>query len=500
MWVLGAATAGAGVALWAAVGRKWVLLAAQVVAMMALRRGVRRRLRPLVQILQAHAARGIAKCRAQPGSAAAVPFVAAFVGWFTNWLAVQMIFYPLKFWGLPLKQYVISSVYGCEVLNPLGWLGWQGIVPAKTAQMAYDMVEMVTTKLISVPEVFGRLEPATVASLLTPQVPPLALDVGRDLMQENGTPWAVDLAEARAIPRLPGDIVALLDKLQRDYVSGFVRALQANTDRVMDIKELVVTRMNADKRILVDMFQRVGKDELRFLVNSGLWFGFLLGLLQLAVWMFYDSPWTLTVGGSLVGYATNWIALKCIFEPVEPVSWGPFTFQGLFPARQKEVSKDFSEFLSSEVLTSENIWDNMLHGSRSSGFREVLSEHTQTFAEGTAGALDVRFQGAVEPEVIKGLCDKVSSSMAERLEKYVHPMHGYADATLGLQENIELELARMPAKEFERVLHPIFEEDEMTLILAGAVLGAIAGAVQQAIAVYQERKKKGSGGGEQDRP
>ena len=106
----------------------------------------------------------------------------------------------------------------------------------------------------------------------------------------------------------------------------------------------------------------------------------------------------------------------------------------------------------------------------------------------------------MEPGVIKGLCDKVSSSMAERLEKYVHPMHGYADATLGLQENIELELARMPAKEFERVLHPIFEEDEMTLILAGAVLGAIAGAVQQAIAVYQERKKEGSGGEEQDRP
>ena len=74
-------------------------------------------------------------------------------------------------------------------------------------------------------------------------------------------------------------------------------------------------------------------------------------------------------------------------------------------------------------------------------------------------------------------------------------MHGYADATLGLREDIETELARMPAKDFERVLHPIFEEDETTLILAGAVLGAIAGAVQQAIAVWQEKKKRAGGGG-----
>ena len=466
---------------------------------MALRRGVRRRARPLVLYLQAQAARGVAKCRAQPGSAAAVPFVAAFVGWFTNWLAVQMIFYPLRFWGAPLKQAVLSTVYGCEVLSPLGWVGWQGIVPAKTAQMALDMVEMVTTKLINVAEVFRRLEPATVASLLGPQVPPLVLDVGRELAAENGTPWAVDLATApRGAARLPADLVALLDRLQRDYVQGLVRALQDNTDRVMDIKELVVTKMNADKRILVEMFQRVGKDELRFLVNSGLWFGFLLGLLQLVVWMFYDSPWTLTVGGSLVGYATNWLALKCIFEPVEPVSLGPFTFQGLFPARQKEVSKDFSQFLSEEVLTSENIWDNMLHGSRAEGFREVLSEHTQKFAEDAAGQLDVRLEGGVDPELVRGLSEKVSLAMAERLEKYVHPMHGYADATLGLREDIETELARMPAKEFERVLHPIFEEDETTLILAGAVLGAIAGAVQQAVAVWQEKKKREEGGGEKE--
>jgi len=40
--------------------------------------------------------------------------------------------------------------------------------------------------------------------------------------------------------------------------------------------------------------------------------------------------------------------------------------------------------------------------------------------------------------------------------------------------------AMTPAK-FERVLHPIFEEDELTLILAGAVLGFAAGLVQQGL-------------------
>ena len=39
---------------------------------------------------------------------------------------------------------------------------------------------------------------------------------------------------------------------------------------------------------------------------------------QMALWIFYELPWTLAAGGAVVGYLTNWIALKLIFEPVEP--------------------------------------------------------------------------------------------------------------------------------------------------------------------------------------
>lgn len=43
----------------------------------------------------------------------------------------------------------------------------------------------------------------------------------------------------------------------------------------------------------------------------------------------------------------------------------------------------------------------------------------------------------------------------------------------------------MPTRKFERVLHPIFEEDELTLIIAGAVLGFLAGLIQQGLETGQ---------------
>ena len=39
--------------------------------------------------------------------------------------------------------------------------------------------------------------------------------------------------------------------------------------------------------------------------------------------------------GAIVGYLTNWIALKLIFEPVEPTRIGPFLLHGMFLQRQQ---------------------------------------------------------------------------------------------------------------------------------------------------------------------
>jgi len=51
--------------------------------------------------------------------------------------------------------------------------------------------------------------------------------------------------------------------------------------------------------------------------------------------------------GFLVGYLTNFLALKMIFEPIFPVYVCGFKLQGLFLQRQAEVSKEFAKVQAS---------------------------------------------------------------------------------------------------------------------------------------------------------
>lgn len=405
-----------------------------------------------------------------------IPVVAAFVGWFTNWLAVKMIFYPINFWGLPFMQYVEGSLYGFDILQPLGLIGWQGIVPAKAAQMSYTMVSMVTEKLVDVEQVFKLLVPTEIAALLIKEVPAMASAISSELIPG----WAQNLAES-AVPSLPSATLNEVSGVISSYLAGFVQLLQARVDAVIDLKELVVTAMCTDRVVLVDLFRQCGARELDFLVNSGLFFGFLLGVIQMAVWAFYSNPWSITIGGTIVGLATNWLALKCIFEPVEPWFIGPFKIQGLFLQRQHEVSGTFSDYLTSKVLKSERIWDNMLHGAKGPEFNAMLEEYTKTFVLKECAERGMSTDG-MDVQLVEDVCRRV----AERLPEHIHVLHDYTDETLGLQELMREKMKLMTPQEFERVLHPIFEQDELTLIISGGVLGALAGYLQQVYTVKQE--------------
>jgi len=374
-----------------------------------------------------------------------------------------MIFYPIQFRGIPLWRWDEQ---------PLGLLGWQGIVPCKTRAMSDTMVNMVTTQLLNIEEVFRRLDPAVVATLLGPEVPKLLESIASDALPPSG--FAPKLFRALFFA-LPGRAISSMAGLNRSFLEGLTVGMQDNIGALLNIKNCVIDQMMQDRSLLGELFKKCGQKELDFLTNSGLWFGFLLGIIQMIVALFWENPWALSIGGAIVGTATNWLALKWIFEPVNPTRIGPFTLQGLFLRRQNEVAKEFSAFFAKNVLTSEKLWQSILNDPTTKPtFDHLFKNHLRKFTYSLAGGFGLipgarLFTTFLAPQAIA------------KLPNHLHVLHPYVDKTLGLQATLQTQMERMTSAKFERVLHPIFEEDELTLILAGGFLGFLAGLIQQGI-------------------
>jgi uncharacterized membrane protein YheB (UPF0754 family) len=320
--------------------------------------------------------------RASPVEHLLIPVIAACVGWITNKLAVDMIFYPLSWTGIPIWRFPG---------NPFGLIGWQGIVPAKAAIMSGRIVDMVTTKLIDVPSVFRRLDPAQVATLMEPEVELMASSIASEALPATLRRFLKGLGGLGLGLQSDSDMVRRLRAIERQMLEGLTRDMQRNLNGILDVRALVVEELSRDKRVLVNLFKKVGAAELRFLVNSGWYFGFLLGVIQMVAWMFCRSNWTLPLGGAVVGCLTNWFALKFIFEPVDPVPifGGRFVLQGLFLKRQPEVSAEFAEYMSANVLTSKKLWDSILHGPKCGRFYDLLDVRLRRAMTAACGVLKV---------------------------------------------------------------------------------------------------------------
>lgn len=67
--------------------------------------------------------------------------------------------------------------------------------------------------------------------------------------------------------------------------------------------------------------------------------------------------------GALIGYITNWIAVKMMFKPLQPIKIGKFTLPftpGIIPKNQNRLAESIAEAISKNLLTEEDIKNNLL--------------------------------------------------------------------------------------------------------------------------------------------
>jgi len=65
--------------------------------------------------------------------------------------------------------------------------------------------------------------------------------------------------------------------------------------------------------------------------------------------------------------------------------------------------------------------------------------------------------------------------VVRELPRHLPLVYAYSDRALDLETTLRVKMQGLSGEEFERVLHPVFQEDELTLILVGAFLGLLAG-------------------------
>ncbi|RKR79009.1 DUF445 domain-containing protein [Marinobacter nauticus] len=382
-----------------------------------------------------------------------VPVMAAVVGWFTNWLAIQMSFHPVRFIGV-------------------GVIGWQGVIPRKAEKMAHICIDRTLQKFGDLNSVYQKLEPNRIVEQVVAQVTPRMDEYIDEVMYEiQPVLW----------DNLPLFVRARIYQWARQQLPNRVEELVEDfgddLDELVDLKALLSRELQNHPDLMNRIFQQAGAVELRSVINRGAIIGALMGAVLAPVSVFYPQPWLLPVGGFFIGFITNWIAINLIFAPVRPRRVFFWQLQGLFLRRQDEISDIWARLVAEELITVEKVADAMINGQHGDRTRAIIQKHLRPMLDNSmvmklAAQVSVGMTGYTE---LKRVMNQ-KAVLATR-DVFSDPAFNRERAPV-VAGVLASQMKALRPEEFQDILRPAFREEEIQLMFVGGLFGAVAGLVQ----------------------
>ena len=191
-----------------------------------------------------------------------IPLISAFafIGWFTNWIAIKMLFHPRQ----PRKILGITL---------------QGIFPKRQQQFAEKLGKLVSDELLSYSDIATKITDPTNLQSVMPLVDTHIDDFLRKQLPEQMPIISMFIGDS-TIRELKSVFLVKLQELFPEIMQSYMHTLQDQLNLEAIVTEKVAG-FSSDKmeQILMSIMQK----EFRFVEIIGGILGFAIGLLQVLI-------------------------------------------------------------------------------------------------------------------------------------------------------------------------------------------------------------------------
>ncbi len=189
-----------------------------------------------------------------------IPFISAFIGWFTNWIAIKMLFHPKE----PKK---------------ILFLTFQGVFPKRQRQFAEKLGKLVSTELLSFKEIEEKIVNPENLKKLMPFVEAKVDDFLRRKLSDAFPIISMFIGDS-TINQLKTIFMAELEIIFPEMIASYMKNLESQ----LDLEKIVTEKVygfSSDK--MESILNQIMSKEFKFIEVIGAVLGFIIGLLQIGI-------------------------------------------------------------------------------------------------------------------------------------------------------------------------------------------------------------------------
>lgn len=189
--------------------------------------------------------------------------------------------------------------------------------------------------------------------------------------------------------------------------------------------------------------------------------------------------YTLPFIAALVGWFTNFIAVKMLFHPKDPVNiLGVYTLQGIFPKNQKKVAENIGRMVAEELLSSEDLKEKLNNPENILSIKELVEAKIDfylnvTFPKNypiTAAIVGDKRKSKLKEAVM----DEVHESVPAMIDSYMANIEEKFNVEHIIQEKVN----NLSPERLEDLIMKLLNKEFKFIEYIGAVIGFLIGWIQ----------------------
>jgi len=187
----------------------------------------------------------------------------------------------------------------------------------------------------------------------------------------------------------------------------------------------------------------------------------------------------MVIVGTLIGWFTNYLAIKLLFRPYKEMNFLFFKIQGLIPKRRAEISLNIADVVEKELISVDDIAEKIEEMDISDGvidrlLDKVIGEKLQKNIMDKNPLLKM----IINDSVIQKIKSYFKKSILENKEEIVEEIIKIAKEKINFREIILDKMENFSLQEIEEIILRISKNELKHIEIIGGVLGGI-------IAVFQ---------------
>ncbi|MEZ5004298.1 MAG: DUF445 family protein [Chitinophagales bacterium] len=189
------------------------------------------------------------------------------------------------------------------------------------------------------------------------------------------------------------------------------------------------------------------------------------------------------VVGLLIGWVTNYLAIKLLFRPRNPINFGLFTLHGIFPKNKHKLAKNLGNVVQRDLLSFDDIKKRLEDPESMHQMAEQVSIHVETMIRDRLHK--TKFQQVVIPEgfiqrVHKSVTEDVETTLPKLIDNYVDKLEEKID----ILDMVEKKINNFSDEKLEQLILTITSREFKFIELIGAVLGFFIGCLQVLLSLW----------------